>query len=317
MEASSAPFFGTQEGSTVWLNYRDPPGLVMASISWILIIFSAFAVNFLVLEFDYSLAWIVIYDICTFLCLVAHLKTMMADPGAVPKRARPLASARNAGIPETICGRCDAYKPPRSHHCRICGRCIVRMDHHCPWMNNCIGAKNQKHFFLFLIYASIQCVIALVVPLVRITTCSTHCFPGLTTHFSIAVVVIALLVLIFVSSMIYNQVYAIMTGIGTIDRMKRRARTFHLMPLDWSDVFGMDNWLLWPVPIDPTFEEEDQVLGYTRLFTDPGDRSLQPKSPREADENEDTKEEVQAGGTGSGEDGVGGAADGGGMDMDP
>lgn len=29
------------------------------------------------------------------------------------------------------------------------------MDHFCPWMNNAIGAKNQKHFILFLVYSDI------------------------------------------------------------------------------------------------------------------------------------------------------------------
>ena len=50
------------------------------------------------------------------------------------------------------CSRCKSYKPPFSHHCRICNRCVSRMDHHCPWMNNCVGAANLKFFILFLLY---------------------------------------------------------------------------------------------------------------------------------------------------------------------
>lgn len=57
-------------------------------------------------------------------------------------------------IPETvsICRKCIAPKPPRTHHCSVCDKCVLRMDHHCPWLNNCIGFYTHRFFFLFCCY---------------------------------------------------------------------------------------------------------------------------------------------------------------------
>ncbi|XP_026704443.1 palmitoyltransferase ZDHHC15 isoform X2 [Athene cunicularia] len=62
----------------------------------------------------------------------------------------------NGGI--RFCDRCQLIKPDRCHHCSVCAVCVLKMDHHCPWVNNCIGFSNYKFFLLFLAYALLYCM---------------------------------------------------------------------------------------------------------------------------------------------------------------
>jgi hypothetical protein len=55
------------------------------------------------------------------------------------------------------CKKCQCPKPDRAHHCSTCKRCVLKMDHHCPWLATCVGLHNYKAFLLFLIYTSLFC----------------------------------------------------------------------------------------------------------------------------------------------------------------
>jgi palmitoyltransferase len=80
------------------------------------------------------------------------------DPGFVPRREGGLSGLdtylieglRAGRLDRQFCPTCLVFRPLRAKHCRVCDRCVVRFDHHCPWINNCVGYANHRYFYLWL-----------------------------------------------------------------------------------------------------------------------------------------------------------------------
>lgn len=81
-----------------------------------------------------------------FVLLICH-----KDPGYIKNSSNnTLLSLCEEHESFQICPECIIKRPPRSRHCQTCDRCVEKFDHHCPWINNCIGARNLGFFYLFL-----------------------------------------------------------------------------------------------------------------------------------------------------------------------
>ena len=148
---------------------RSATGSVMVAV----VIFSYFFVYyvFVVLNWiprlendDYWILTVIIlslYHILAFMLGWSFVQTLITDPGEVP-----IYWGFRVGDPDDRRRRYwlmwNLYKPERWHHWSTCGRWILNMDHHCPWVNNWIGFWNRKYFMLLLFYVQISTVFILV-----------------------------------------------------------------------------------------------------------------------------------------------------------
>ncbi|XP_076056717.1 palmitoyltransferase ZDHHC6 [Oratosquilla oratoria] len=95
------------------------------------------------------------------LTLYFFLQAMYTGPGLLGQNWVPKKEEEKKFL--QFCGTCEGFKAPRAHHCRKCGHCVMKMDHHCPWINNCVGHKNHAYFTMFLFWAVAGCTLSTVV----------------------------------------------------------------------------------------------------------------------------------------------------------
>ena len=86
------------------------------------------------------------------LTLILHVWCLCKDPGFLKSpKGVPFMEMMKIFDPVLLCADCEVVRTDRSRHCSICNRCVERFDHHCPWINNCVGLNNHGIFMCFLV----------------------------------------------------------------------------------------------------------------------------------------------------------------------
>ncbi|GIY37181.1 palmitoyltransferase ZDHHC3 [Caerostris darwini] len=217
---------------------QDICGIICAVLTWMLVLYAEYVVVFVILlpspYLYYSAVNFVIFQTLAFLAITSHLRTMFSDPGAVPRGNATKETILQMGLCEGQvvykCPKCCCIKPDRAHHCSVCQRCIKKMDHHCPWVNNCVGEKNQKYFVLFTFYIAVISSHAFFLAISHFIMCVNNDWnkcssksPPVTVILLILLIFEALLFAIFTCVMFGTQVQAIWNDETGIEQLKKES----------------------------------------------------------------------------------------------
>ena len=116
-----------------------------------------------------NIIYIILSSIFFILNIYYMLKCACTDPGILPKqfenknyitKKEKMRYKINGHILIlNYCYSCNIFRPPRTSHCSRCDNCVERFDHHCLWLSNCIGKRNYKYFYAFLLSLNLNSII--------------------------------------------------------------------------------------------------------------------------------------------------------------
>ncbi|CAH0516897.1 unnamed protein product [Peronospora belbahrii] len=156
----------------------DPAGIVIALFAWLLLFGFFVAVLMSISQWVGLLSPVGVTECIWFTGLFETDKEEEAkddDELEEVEEEMPLnefEECEDDGSLLIYCDECEIYRPFRAVHCHVCKRCVVLQDHHCPWVNNCVGIGNQKAFLLLLLYVTTTSVQAMLLVLMQYATCS-------------------------------------------------------------------------------------------------------------------------------------------------
>ncbi|XP_013404609.1 palmitoyltransferase ZDHHC3 [Lingula anatina] len=253
----------------------DPCGIICILITYSALLYADYVVVVhMVIPSMSDTLWgafhAVIFNLFLFLLTVSHVRAVFSDPGIVPlpeahldfsdmhsgnNKKKLLEKKEGQPAGWTVCLKCETYRPPRAHHCRICQRCIKRMDHHCPWINNCVGEYNQKFFIQFLVYVGISSCYALSLTVGSWIIDPQGTSPR-TRHtrvlHTVLLVVECVLFGIFVMAIGCDQISAILSDETLVEQVKKEGPRRHRPKMALlAEVFGKGHPLLWLCPFQP------------------------------------------------------------------
>ena len=164
------------------------------------------------------LGWVLAFGLFEAAFVTAALRLMTSKPRAVPKEVESPAEGEERM--ELYCELCQMYVHSGTKHCGKCHCCVDGFDHHCKWLNTCIGGRNYRLFIGLL-------VALLLVTVILISSEAVVLQQDL--ELPIFLVILAdsicnFVILGMISGLLLFHAYLKVKGISTYDFVTRRRR---------------------------------------------------------------------------------------------
>ena len=120
------------------------------------------------------------------------------------------------------CSKCNnIQKHNRSSHCNQCNQCILRRDHHCIFINKCIGYSNSRTYWFLLIWL-------VLFGIIYYQGLTNYFFESESNNFVLNIIIIlngsiSLITFCFVCLLLLQQCISILNG-ATIHEIKKIKR---------------------------------------------------------------------------------------------
>lgn len=219
----------------------------------------------------------ILFNISLFFAFWSYTATCLTDPGSQTSdewRAWAAKISAREILPEgsqaprcwmpgspQFCGKCMVWRPERAHHCKALGTCVLRMDHFCPWIGNCVGFRNHKQFVLMNFYvtlASLVFMFTLREPSglkalsygVFVTDVDKHMHGGF-ARMGLSITVLFAAIFTLLTSMLFGHgIYYAAWNVTQIESSYDSSNPY-LLPTSWQNMrqlFGSFSiWLFFPV----------------------------------------------------------------------
>lgn len=145
---------------------------------------------------------VILYSYVWVLLFLFFIKAASSDPGIMPRNLHlpynitllgstkppdeyfnvvslPYTTNPTFGVSVKYCPSCHIWRLPRMSHCGVCNACVANHDHHCKFLNNCVGLRNYRHFLWFLLASVVACAL-------QTALCMVHLFHYRTGHSTIS-----------------------------------------------------------------------------------------------------------------------------------